>query len=46
MQVFINTGPKIKITGGFGGMLPRENVDCSDLHLWILRCFEAHWITI
>ncbi len=23
-------------------MLPRENLDFPDLHVWILRCFEAH----
>ncbi len=23
-------------------MLPHENVDFPDLHVWILRCFEAH----
>ncbi len=28
--------------GGVRGMLPRDKLDFPDLHVCILRCFEAH----
>ncbi len=32
----------MEIGRGFGGMLPRGNLDFPDLHVCILRCFKAH----
>ncbi len=42
-QILIDTEvPKLRLVGGFGGMLPRENFYFPDLHVSILRCFKAH----
>ncbi len=41
-QAFLNTEvSKCRLVGGFGGMLPWENLDFPDLHVCILRYYNS-----